>query len=700
MTRVYRRILQILADERLAPLILFLVCLASYLPGIRHMGFFWDDWPINWMAQNLGNQGLATYFSTNRPVWGLLYQATTPLLGSSPLVWQMAAILSRFITGLAAWALVRQVWPEARQAALWTGLLFLVYPGFTQQHVALLYTHFFLVIIFFLLSLTCTMAALRQPGRFWLFTGLGLLFSLANLLMMEYFFLLDLLRPLLIWIVLGTQASAAPAPAWKPRLAKTLRAWAPYAAVFLLAGLWRAFLFPYTQENYQLSFIDQLKAQPLAAVGGLIAKALSQVWTASASAWGQVLRLPDPDSVAAAGSMGRYLVLFFAVLAFLLVVLWRQRQAAPPAGRWRWRPQAGQWGFQALAVGGAALLLAGWPFWLTDVPFSLNFAYDRFTLPFMLGVSLVLAGILDLLPVWQGLKAGLLAVLVTLAVGWQVQAAASYVSDWQVQQGFFQQLIWRVPGLKPGTIILSNEMRIHPTDNSLTAPINWIYAPGKPGPDLPYLMIYPTIRLGSQTLPALEKNQPVSKDYLVATFHGNTNQAIAVYYGPPACLRLLTVRDGNDPWLPGLSKSMAVLSDPSLVQDQTPDGRRAQPLSGIFPAARPATWCETYEKADLAAQRGDWAAIAQLASQAGDLTRRAITPTELYPFIEGYAHLGEWEKVSQLARFVAPRPDSDLTGQMCLLVSRIQNTTPDDNIKETTLRGLDQDLGCNLTNIN
>ncbi len=690
MNRVYRRSLEILADERLAPLILFAVCAASYLPGILHMGFFWDDWPINWMAQNLGNPGLATYFSTNRPVWGLLYQLTTPILGSSPLVWQIAAILTRFLTGLAAWALVRQVWPGAKQAALWVGLLFLVYPGFTQQHVALLYTHFFLVILFFLLSLTCTAAALNHPQKFWLLTVLGMLLSAANLLMMEYFFMLDLLRPLLIWFMLGMQAGGA-APGWKPRLWKTLKLWAPYAAIFILAAVWRAFLFPYTQENYQLSFIGQLKAQGLAAIGALVAKALTQIWTATAAAWSQVARLPDSSTVAAVGSLKRYLALIFAVLVFLLVALWRQRRPSPRAGRWGW---------QALAAGGAALLLAGWPFWLTDVPFSLNFAYDRFTLPFMLGTSLVLAGIIDLLPAWHALKAGILAILLTLAVGWQVQAAGSFVNDWTIQQGFFQQLTWRVPGLKPGTIILSNELRIHPTDNSLTGPINWIYAPGNPGANLPYMLVYPTIRLGSDTLPALEKNQPVTKDYLVATFTGSTNQAIAVYYDPPACLRLLTVSDGNDPYLPSLSKSMAVLSDPGLILDQTTAGSPAQPLPGVIPAARPGTWCETYEKADLARQRGDWAEIGNLASQAGDLTQRAITPAELYPFIEGYAHLGEWEKVDQLSRFVAPAADSDLTDRVCQLLKRTQTSTPTDKLKVTVLTGLNQDLDCGLTNIN
>ncbi len=690
MNRVFRRSLEILSDERLAPLILFAVCAASYLPGMLHMGFFWDDWPINWMAQNLGSQGLATYFSTNRPVWGLLYQLTMPILGSSPVVWQITAIVVRFLTGLAAWALVRQVWPGAKKAALWVGLLFLVYPGFTQQHVALLYTHFFLVILFFLLSLTCTAASLNHPNRFWLFTVLGLLLSAANLLMMEYFFMLDLLRPLLIWFVLTAQAGPAALPGWKPRLWKTLKLWAPYAAIFILAAVWRAFLFPYTQQNYQLSFITQLKAQPLAAIAALVTRALSQIWTSTGEAWRQVAHLPNPTNVAAIGSTVRYLALSFVVLVSLLVVLWRQRHPSPQANRWGW---------QALAVGAAALLLAGWPFWLTDVPFSLNFAYDRFTLPFMLGASLVLAGIIDWLPVWHTMKAGYMAVLLALAVGWQVQAAGSFVSDWQIQQGFFQQLTWRVPGLKPGTIILSNEMRIHPTDNSLTGPINWIYAPGNPGPNLPYLLVYPTIRLGTETLPVLEKNQPVSTDYLVATFTGSTDQAIAVYYDPPACLRLLSVSDSNDPTLPRESKSMSILSNPSLVLDQTAYGP-AQPLPGIIPAARPGTWCETYEKADLARQRGDWAEIGRLGSQAGDLAGRALAPAELYPFIEGYAHLGEWEKVDQLSRTLAPAAYSDLAVRVCQLLQSTQNSTPNDNIKVTVLTGLNQDLGCGLTNIN
>ncbi len=657
MNRVLQRVTAFLSSDLAAPLALVLVCMAAYLPGIASMGFFWDDWPMNWIAQNLGNPGLATYFSTNRPVWGLLYQLTTPILGGSPLGWQILALLARMLTGVAAWALVRQVWPRQRPAALWVGLLFVVYPGFMQQHVALLYTHFFLVISFFLFSLACTAAALRHPQRFWLLTGLGLAFSLANLLMMEYFFVLDLLRPVLVWVILSEQPGA-----WRQRAWRTFKTWLPYLAIFAGAAVWRAFLFPYTQNNYKLSFVEQLKAQPFQAVLALAEKALSQVWTATGQAWGQVFVRPNSITTRAVGGNLSFTALFGLLLAALLAVLFTQRRGEASRIRWGW---------QALAIGAAALLLAGWPFWLTDVPFSLDFAYDRFTLPFMLGTSLLIAGLVDLLR-WRPVQAGVLAVLITLGAGWQAQVASKYIDDWAQQVDFFQQLTWRVPGLAPGTLVLANEMPIHPTDNSLTAPLNWIYAPGNPGANLPYLMVYPTIRMGTETLPALAKGQPASKDYLVSAFSGSTDQAIAVYYSPPACLRFLYVADGNDPTLPVLSKSMAVLSSPTWVIDGA-----ARPVPGIFPPASQGTWCEVYEKADLARQRGQWDEVGRLAAQAGDLAKRALAPTELFPFIEGYTHLGQWPQSVALSR-AALSADPRMQGPVCDLWNKIDLALKDD----------------------
>src|SRR5512133_3763747 len=92
------------------PLFLLALCIAAYAPLIARLGFYWDDFPMTWIATTMGREGLARYFSTNRPVWGLVYQVTTSLLGSKPLTWQIFGILMRWVTGLALWTLLRLVW--------------------------------------------------------------------------------------------------------------------------------------------------------------------------------------------------------------------------------------------------------------------------------------------------------------------------------------------------------------------------------------------------------------------------------------------------------------------------------------------------------------------------------------------------------------------------------------------------------------
>jgi hypothetical protein len=46
-------------------------------------------------------------------------------------------------------------------------------------------------------------------------------------------------------------------------------------------------------------------------------------------------------------------------------------------------------------LGGLALLLGGIPFWMTDLPITLQYPWDRFTLPMMFGASILLVGLLN-----------------------------------------------------------------------------------------------------------------------------------------------------------------------------------------------------------------------------------------------------------------------------------------------------------------
>src|SRR5512140_1059014 len=151
--------------KRLRPaLILLGVAVLAYALLIPKMGFYWDELPMSWIRYELGPAAMTRYFSTNRPVWGLLFQVTTRLLPQIPIYWQVFALLCRWVSAVLVWALVREIWPEHDLQALVAALLFLVYPGFNQQWTAYLYSHFFIVLCFLLLSFLLMLRSFRRPG--------------------------------------------------------------------------------------------------------------------------------------------------------------------------------------------------------------------------------------------------------------------------------------------------------------------------------------------------------------------------------------------------------------------------------------------------------------------------------------------------------------------------------------------------------
>ena len=88
------------------PLLLLAVAVLAYGLVIPWLGFYWDDYPMAWIADQFGPEGMARYFSTNRPFWGLLYEITTPVIGAQPLAWQLFALFWRWASAAAFWLLL------------------------------------------------------------------------------------------------------------------------------------------------------------------------------------------------------------------------------------------------------------------------------------------------------------------------------------------------------------------------------------------------------------------------------------------------------------------------------------------------------------------------------------------------------------------------------------------------------------------
>src|SRR6266508_1979784 len=631
--------------KRLHPaLILLGVAILAYGLLIPQLGFYWDDMPMSWIRYELGPEAMTRYFSTNRPVWGLLYQVTTRLLPQVPVYWQIFALIWRWLGALAVWVIVRELWKDKPRFALSVAFLFLLYPGFNQQWVSYLYSHFFIVIFFYFYSIYLS---LKHK------TISVLIFSALNLWMMEYFFPLEFARVGFLWTSLRDEY-----PNPRDRVKPTLKLWAPYLILFVLAVLSRLFIF--NNQIYGFGLMSQLKSAPLATLLLLIQSAFTSLWTVTIAAWIQLFMAINP-SVHGVRTIILYVAVTLVVLAIAIFFLFRTREDL----------KSKKESFYAIGLGLFLLPFAGAPFWSTGLTISLAHPASRFTLPFMFAVCLIIAGLIDLIKFPQ-VQYGLLALLIALSAGRQFLWSTDYLRDWQAQKNLFWQMTWRAPGLKPNTLILMNEELSLYADNSISAPLNWIYAPENHSDQIDYVLFYPTNRL-NRSLPALQKDVPIQYDYIAGRFNGNTSQVVAFYYDPPACLRLLEPDiDANNRFIPDDThmREASALSNPEQILDSPtavmPNIYHPEPAHG---------WCYYFEKADLARQFGHWEEIAKLGDTALKLDDHPNNPVERFVFIEGYAHVGDWDHTLKLSK-ASYQVSKDYVGPLlCQLWARIEAET-------------------------
>jgi hypothetical protein len=579
----------------------------------------------------------------------LLYQLTTRLLPHEPIYWQVFALFWRWVTGLLVWAIVWELFPKRPRFALTTALLFLLYPGFNQQWGSYLYSHFFIVISFFLLSIYLMLRAQRE--RFWTWTLLAMLFSALNLWMHEYFFTLEAARIAILWMLLRDQQLDL-----KTHLRRTFSLWMPYLGVFVAAVLSRLFIF--NNQIYEIG-----GGQVSSTSSNIFTTIPSSLWTVTVAAWGQAFRLPDlaTDGPRTTLVYGAIALVTYSVVIYALFSRPVERGGSSTRGDAYW----------AMGLGGFILLVAGWPFWLTGVPVSLGFPANRATLSFMLGVSLLLAGLLSLLP--YRLDWILLAVFVALAAGRQFQWANEFRRDWSAQKDLFWQMTWRAPGLEPGTIVMIDEELSFYADNSIGAALNWIYAPDNHSSRVDYVLFYPTNRLGG-ALPSLEPGQPVRYDYLAGQFEGTTSQVVAFSVSSPGCLRVLDPEiDPYNRLIPddSLLREAARLSNTAFILDE-----QTARMPEIYNPEPAHNWCYYFEKADLARQLGNWEEVTELGDIAFKLEDYPDDPLERFVFVEGYAHTGEWDKALEYSQ-ISYKVSKNFVGPLlCRLWDRIDRLVP------------------------
>ncbi|MCC6500751.1 MAG: hypothetical protein IT313_10835 [Anaerolineales bacterium] len=645
------------------PLVLLITTILAYGLFFWQLGFYWDDQPISWIRYELGSAATTKYFSDSRPVWALLYQLTGFILPPVPAVWQLFAMFWRWAGVVAFYLVTARLLPNRKVTAFFLSLFLLLYPGFNQQWVSYVYSHFFIVLFFLLISFHLMLRGKTIPA---------MLFSALHLLMFEYFFLLEFMRPVVLFASLRDEPLTI-----RERGVKTFKAWLPYIGVIIFVLLYRSLV--YSHPGFGYSLTEEVARAPIETVTQLIQHVFSSLWAAAIGAWTQIFQFPNPE-VNGLRTSALYILVVLIVGAIVFLFGRSNEKESPNEKR------VSLW---LIALGALMLLMGGVPYWVTNLPVTLGFPANRALLSFMFGACFFLIGLIDLLPARA--KYFVAVLLIALSAGRQFLWSVDYLRDWQSQKNLFWQLYWRAPSIEPDTLVLMNESLLFSADNSISAAVNWIYDPNPSADHIKYALFYPVNRLGG-SLPSLEPNTPITYNYTAGKFNGNTSDSLAFYYAPPFCLRLLD---------PDLDSNNRFISDLSLMRQASAlfNPQRILPaptasMPAFYGDEPPHGWCYYFQKAELARQFGDWDEVNRLAKEAFNLDEHFNNPVELFVFIEGYAHAGDWEEAVKLSKEARQVSKSYVDPLLCKLWNRIDLQTESSQQKIDSLNEVQKMIEC------
>jgi hypothetical protein len=619
------------------PLALLTLSLAAYGLLIPQLGFYWDDWPVIMMIDTGAN--FWDFYQFDRPFSAWTYVVTAPILGTNRIIWHVFTLLLWWLTSVGVWLALKQVWPERGRQVTMMAFLFAIYPAFGLQPIAVAFSQHFIAYLLFVFSLSGMLAALRFPRWAWLLTIASLVAAALHSLTMEYFWGLELIRPVLLWVALSRRIPDA-----RQRLLRTFRAWGPYLLVLVGVVFWRAVVVDIPDDPNRLVLLAELLSDPLGTILNLLNIMVKDFVFLFPVSWYRTLQpdLIDFHDRFLLASWG--LVTLLSVLsAFFLLRLW-------PAHAKVSAEKPDTWNRQAFFVGLAALFAGMLSIWTVARQTTVGLYADRFTLPALFGISILLIAMVESVISRHIAKIVLVSLLVGLAAGWHLRNTNDYRWDWTKQQRAFWQLYWRAPGLKSGTAILADGSLFKYVGGYSTATaFNTLYPQQTKSPNLSY-WFFEIDSSFRYNMDGLVQGMPIKGSLRNLVFSGFSGDSLVVDYEPDEgnCLWVLGPEDALNKDLPELTLSALPVSNLERIV-LAPIKEGDYPLPGTFGAEPEHTWCYYFQKTDLARQIEDWRMIADLGNQAMALGFEPNNPFEWMPFIEGYAHTGGWEQAEALS---------------------------------------------------
>jgi hypothetical protein len=682
--------MQKLRLSKTVPILLACICILAFGLLIPALGYYQDDWhPIYYGFRRGLNSLWELFVFDNRPFASIIFMLGFRLWGFQPISWHIYSFVMRTLTVVFIWLAFKEIWPTRQREAAWTAILFAVYPLFKLQPLALIYSIHWTGFFFYSISIWFMLLAVRRKQKYvFLFTCLSLITSALHLVIIEYFVGLELIRPVLLWIIFSENEKN-----WKANLKQAVKYWLPYLVLILFYIIFRLFLIPRPPsgaERNALWLLYRFLEAPVNTAGYTLESVLMDLVTIIGAPLRELVnpdlyRFTQPASIAAVLlAAGAAIGLFF----YFTKITVNENGGQPPLNQKQWQKQA-------VALGFFLVLLGPIPGWITDQFISLKNPLwsDRFGMASMVGASLLTVALIEILISNQKTQIILLSAITGLSIAWHFSNTNQFRWAWNDQKNFYTQLRWRAPYIQAGTTIFSDNelfefMGEYPTQFAL----NTLYPKENPGRDLNY-WYYSLYRNFNENRADLIDGIELRDSQYSSRFQGNSLDSLVINYKPDSghCLWVIRPEDADFDNLPEITREVGVISNLDRIITTSPL-ESPKPVE-IFGNEQMDTWCYYYQQADLARQLKDWEQIAELWTTTVDKGIKPGDGFELLPFIEGLGRSGDWEKAEKLSK-LAHSKTRRLNPLLCSIWGRIKESSEATVEQEQVLERINSKFNC------
>jgi hypothetical protein len=651
--------------KRLFPEVLFILLISAvvYLPHIGSLTYYKDDWYYIYDGMIAGAKVFHEMFAIDRPARGYFFELYFLLFGPNPLPYHIGAFLWRGLSAVGALWIFNILWDRERKFAFLAALLFAIYPGYSWWISAIEYQPMIASLALQVFSIAFTLKVIQsrdKPHRIAYAIG-SVLTGWIYIALVDYAIGMEAFRFLCVYLYVNRDSQLG---IWN-RLLNTLKAWAWTLVIPLGFLVWRVFFF--VNERKATDIGGQLGVflnNPVSTTFNWFFQLYNSLlnlgilaWINQFPAFLQGLRLRD----IAFGLGITVIVVLLAVFAERMV-----KQLAESNDRDGGQDQVKK---EALLLGGLGMIFGVLPVIMANRYVNITW-FSHYGLPASLAAAVFLVGFIEAISLQRARALILYAVIVFASLA-HYGIAVNAVTEETALQKFWWQVSWRAPALRSGVILTINYPLSSMGDdgNGAMEAANVMYFPEATG-QIP--VHYP--------LAGLTLNSNNLADILEGTLYRETgyrSHTVNYDYGnillisQPTLSSCVHIIDGRQPMISVYDPvNVALAAQFSKIENVIVDVEPALPPEYIFGEEPGHGWCYYFQKADLAAQLGDWDKAAFLGDEAIRLEFSPADRVEWMPFLKAYAITGNAERLAQLTKRVIG--DRSVRLQACEMLTDIR----------------------------